>query len=75
MQEALDELRAELGSERVPMGEIVVLGARAKLAELRADRDEKAMLRKRLADRVRNREPLPIDREAAEEVKRLWARY
>jgi hypothetical protein len=75
VQEALDELRAELGSERVPMGEIVVLGAKAKVRELRADRDEQAMLRKRGADRIRERRPPPFDREALEEVRRSgWAR-
>jgi hypothetical protein len=75
VQEALDELRDLLGTDKVPMGEIVVLGAREKARELREERDERAMLRKRLADRVRNRELPPFDREAADEVKRLWARY
>lgn|GEM_PF-6559929 len=75
MQEALDELRAELGSDRVPMGEIVVLGARAKVAELRAGTDEKVARRKRMADRIRERRPLPIDIEALEEVRRTgWTR-
>jgi hypothetical protein len=74
VQEALDELRAELGSDKVPMGDLVVLGARAKLAELRAERDDKLARRQRLADRIRNREPLG-DPKAAEEAKRSWARY
>jgi hypothetical protein len=72
---ALDELRQELDSERVPLGELVVLGANAKLAELRAERDGKAAGRRRLADRIRARDLPAVDREAAEEVKRLWARY
>jgi hypothetical protein len=75
VQEALDELRAVLGSDRVPFGEIVILGARAKVAELQEGVDKKAALRKRAADRIRERRPLPIDLEAAEEVRRTgWAR-
>jgi hypothetical protein len=75
VQEALDELRGVLGTDRVPLGEIVILGARAKVAELRGGSDEKAALRKRAADRIRERRPLPIDRDAAEEVRRTgWAR-
>jgi hypothetical protein len=72
VQEALDELRAELGSDKVPMGEIVILGAREKVRALRAERDDKLMRRRRLADRIRNREPLG-DPAAAEEAKHLWA--
>lgn len=74
VQEALDELRAELGTDRLPLGELVVIGARARLAELRAERDEKMMRRRRLAERILNKEPIPFDREAAEEVKHLWTR-
>jgi len=75
VQEALDELRAELGSDRVPMGEIVILGARAKVAELRGDNAERSERLDRLAERIRQRRPLPIDRDAAEEVRRTgWAR-
>jgi hypothetical protein len=72
---ALDELRQELDSDRVPLGELVILGANAKVAELRAERDDKAAGRRRLADRIRARDLPAVDREAAEEVKRLWARY
>lgn len=75
VQEALDQLRAELGSDKVPMGELVVLGARAKLAALRAERDDKLMRRRRLAERIRNRELPAVDPEAAAEAKRSWARY
>jgi hypothetical protein len=57
------------------MGELVILGANVKLAELRAERDDKAARRRRLADRIRNRELPAVDREAAEEVRRTgWAR-
>jgi hypothetical protein len=75
VQEALDELRAELGSDRVPMGEIVILGARAKVAELKVGADDQAALRKRAADRIRERRPLPIDIEAVDEARRSgWVR-
>jgi hypothetical protein len=73
VQEALDELRAELGCDKVPIGEIVVLGARAKLAELRAERADIMRRRRRLAERVRNREPLG-DPEVAREAKQMWTR-
>jgi hypothetical protein len=71
---ALDELRRELGSDRVELGELVVLGAGVKLAALRAQDSSDAELRRRLADRVRARQPL-ADRDAAELVRRSgWAR-
>jgi hypothetical protein len=74
VQAALDELREELGDERVEMGELVILGAREKLARLRTERDGTAQLRRRLADRVRRRD-IPADRAAADEVRRSgWAR-
>lgn len=73
VQEALDELRAELGSDKVPMGELVILGARAKVAEMRAEREDIMRRRRRLAERVRNRE-LPGDPEVAKEAKRMWSR-
>lgn len=70
VQEALDELRAELGSDRVDLGELVTLGAAQKLETIRAEhgRDDQAL--KRLADRIRNAEMTPVDLEAAEEAKR-----
>jgi hypothetical protein len=74
VQEALDELRAELGTDRVLIAEIVVLGARAMLADMRAEEERRAAARRRLADRIRNKEPLG-DRAAAEEARRSWARY
>jgi hypothetical protein len=71
---ALDELRAESGDERVELGELVILGANQKLARLRAERDATATLRRQLADRIRRRD-LPVDRDAADEVRRSgWAR-
>jgi hypothetical protein len=74
VQAALDELRHELGSDRVEMGELVILGAREKLSRVRAERDDAAALRRRLADRIRGRE-IPADPVAADEVRRAgWAR-
>ena len=74
VQAALDELRRELGTDRVELGELVVLGAGAKLASLRATRTENVERRARLADRVRARR-LGVDIDAADEVRaRGWAR-
>jgi hypothetical protein len=56
------------------LDELVVLGAGAKLATLRAERDDGAALRRRLADRVRGR-TTRVDRRAADEVRASgWAR-
>jgi len=74
VQAALNELREEIGEDRLPMGELVILGANAKLAQLRAERDDTAARRKRITDRIRGGEPL-ADLAAAEEVRRTgWAR-
>lgn len=74
VQEALDELRAALGGERVELGELVILGAQEKLARVRAEREDTSALRRRLAERVRRRD-IPADRAAADEVRRTgWAR-
>jgi len=74
IQAALDELRQELGGDRVEMGELVIIGAQEKLARMRAGREDTAGLRRRLADRVR-RQDIPADRAAADEVRRAgWAR-
>ncbi len=74
VQAALDELRQALGDDRVEMGELVILGAREKLARVREERDDTAALRRRLADRVRRRQ-IPAERTAADEVRRAgWAR-
>ena len=75
VQEALDELRAELGTDKLPMGELVVLGARARLAELRGEQEDKRMRRRRLAERIRNRELPRIDPKVVEDAKGSWARY
>jgi hypothetical protein len=75
VQEALDELRAALGSDRVPLGDVVIRGAREIAAELREEKSDKARRLHRLADRIRNREGFDVDLKAAEEVRRTgWAR-
>jgi hypothetical protein len=74
VEAALEELRHELGNDRIELSELVVLGARAKLAQVRSEREDAATLRRRLADRVRSRS-LPVDRDAAAEVRRSgWSR-
>jgi hypothetical protein len=74
VQAALDELRAELGERRIEFGELLILGARAKAAELRGEREDAQTRRRRLAERVRRRD-VPVDPAAADEVRRRgWAR-
>lgn len=65
----MNELREELGTERVDLGEIVVLGAREKLRELQARRNERQRLLDDLAARVRSGDT-GVDLDAAIEVKR-----
>jgi hypothetical protein len=74
VQAALDELRAEVGDARIELGELVILGAQRKVAQLRVERDETSVRRRQLAERVRRRD-IPADRTAADEVRRAgWAR-
>lgn len=74
VEAALDELRREIGPDRIELGELVVLGVAAKLASIRAERESDAALRRRLADRVRARD-LPVDIGAAEHVRQAgWVR-
>ena len=74
VKEALDELRTELGSERLPLAEVVILGARQKAAQIRCERQDVSAARARLAQRVVTGET-GIDLGAADEVRRNgWAR-
>ena len=74
MRAALDALRDELGEVRPDLGELVILGANAKLAQLRAERTNLVERRRELADRIR-RHDLPVDMAATDEVRRTgWAR-
>ena len=70
VEEALAELRKALGSDRVDFSELVIIGARAKARELRGDGIAGRQARNRLAEAVRSRS-IPIDVEAADEVKRV----
>jgi hypothetical protein len=74
VQAALDELRHELGTDDVELGELVVLGAGVKLEGIRSGRNDDVAKRRRLADRVRSRST-GGDVEAADAVRSLgWAR-
>jgi hypothetical protein len=75
VQAALDELRGELGdAARIELGELVILGANQKVAQLRAARDDTTARRRQLAERIRRRD-VPVDRTAADAVRRAgWAR-
>jgi hypothetical protein len=74
VQAALDELRRELGSERVELGELVILGAQEKLARLREERDDVIAKRRALAEMIRSGD-IPVDEAAADEVRRTgWVR-
>lgn len=71
VKEALDELRAELGSDRVDLPELVVLGVERKLSTLQAERDEGAERRRNLVERLRAGE-LNLDPDLAAEARRSW---
>jgi hypothetical protein len=74
VQAALDELRDELGGDRVELGELVVLGVAVKLDAIRSERNGDAAKRRRLADRVRSR-TTGADIGAANEVRSQgWVR-
>jgi hypothetical protein len=74
VQSALDELRQELGHDRIELGELVVLGAGVKLEAIRSERWSNAARRRRLADRVRSRRS-GAQVSAADEVRSSgWAR-
>jgi hypothetical protein len=71
VQEALDELRAQLGDEKLDFAELVMLGAREKLRAVRAEQATGDAALKRLAEMVRTKTLPDMDVEAADEVKRL----
>ena len=52
----------------------MILGAREKVARLQAERGDVTARRRRLAERIRQGD-VPVDRDAADEVRRSgWAR-
>jgi hypothetical protein len=69
VREALDDLRARLAGQRVDFAELVVLGAGVKVRQLPDDAAAAREAAGRLAALVRGR-TIPVDVEAAEEVKR-----
>lgn len=77
VKRALDPLRQRLDAsagERLDLGELVILGAEAKLAALDEELAKTSAARLWLADRIRSGQPL-ADPEAAEKVKRRgWSR-
>ena len=68
VEAALSQLRNELGSERIDLSEILVLGAGRKLEQIREQRADNAALRRSLAARMRAR-TLPLDTDAAARVR------
>jgi hypothetical protein len=70
VQEALDELRARMAGERIDYAELVVLGARMKARQLPDDAKAARLAARRLAGMVRRRS-IPVDVDAADDVKRL----
>jgi len=71
VHEALDELRAKLGGERIDFAELVVLGARAKARQLPDVDREAREARGRLAEMIRTGSGPEMDPAAAAEVKYL----
>jgi hypothetical protein len=71
VQEALDRLRAQIGSQKLDFAELVVLGAREKERLLQRDDDATREARHRLAGMIRERTYDFGDVQAADEVKRL----
>ena len=70
VQAALDELRAVLGRRRIDFSELTILGAHAKVRELRDNGAEARAARERLAREIREGDS-EVDIAAADEVKRL----
>lgn len=72
VQEALDELRTEIGDAQIDFAELVILGAQTKTRQMRAEQHAIRATCKRLADMIRERSmPFSMDIDAADEVKRL----
>jgi hypothetical protein len=71
VQEALDRLCAQVGSQRLDFAELVVLGAREKERQLRRDDEAAREAREWLAREIREGVHDPEEVRAAEEVKYL----
>ena len=70
VKRALDELRLELGTEKVPLAEVVILGAEEKIKRLRGEHGEAVAAGRQIAEWIRTG-TVPGDPEAAEEVRRI----
>ena len=73
VQEALDALRGVTGNDRVDLGELVVLGAREKLARIRAEADRPQRASDELAEWVLTG-TVPGDPHAADAARSSWVR-
>jgi hypothetical protein len=74
VKEALDELRSELGTKKLPLAEVVILGAAEKVRRLRSEREDALSAGEQIAKWIRTKS-VPVDPEAAEEVRRTgWTR-
>ncbi|MDQ3090128.1 MAG: hypothetical protein M3R46_00400 [Actinomycetota bacterium] len=71
VQAALDELRAELGSDGLDMADLVIRGAREKVAETRAADEGRVRAREKLAQWVLVGD-IPGDPTAALEARESW---
>lgn len=71
VQEELDRLRAELGSDRIDYAELLVLGSREKRRQLERDSEMARAARRRLAAMILDRSGPEPDIAAADEVKTL----
>jgi hypothetical protein len=69
VQEALDELRARLGGERIDFAELIILGARVKARRLPDQPREAREACKQLAEWIRTGSGPQMDIAAADEVK------
>lgn len=68
VQAALDELRREVGEDRIELPDLVIRGARDKIREMRTQGTAARQARQRLARRIRAGEELP-DPAIADEAK------
>ena len=71
VQEALDRLREQMGSQRLDFAELVMLGAEEKRRQLHRDSDAEREAREWLAREIREGTHDPEEVRLAEEVKSL----
>lgn len=71
VQEALDELRRELGEDRVELPDLVIRGARERVRELRIRRSADGRRLSSLIDAIEAGD-LGLDPVLADEARRAW---